>query len=49
MLKIKYKIHKLVNLIFYFIVWFSGFLIGYGFKGVMTYEKIKESFTNWFI
>ena len=49
MLKIKYKMHKFVNLIFYFIVWLSGFLVGYGTKGVLTYERIKESFTNWFI
>lgn len=41
--------HRFVNLIFYFIVWLSGFLVGYGTKGVLTYEKIKESFVNLFI
>lgn len=49
MLKIKYKMHKFVSLIFYFIVWFSGFLVGYGVKGVLTYEKIKEIFSSLFI
>lgn len=49
MLKIKYKMHRLVNLIFYFIVWLSGFLVGYGTKGVLSYEKIKEYFSSMFI
>lgn len=46
MLKFKYKMHKLVNLIFYFILWLSGFLVGYGMKEVITYEKIKYFFSN---
>jgi len=49
MLKIKYKMHRLVNLIFYFIVFVGGFLTGYGFKGVLNYETIKEIFINWFM
>lgn len=49
MLKIKYKIHKLVNILFYFIVWISGFLVGFGTKGVLNYENIKETFISWFI
>lgn len=49
MFKLKYKLHRFVNLIFYFIVWLSGFLIGYGMKGVFSYEKIKESFFSLFI
>ena len=49
MIKIKYKLHRFVNLIFYFIVWLSGFLVGYGTKGVLNYEKIKESFASLFI
>lgn len=49
MLKIKYKMHRFVNLIFYFIVWLSGFLVGYGTKGVVSYENIKETFINWFV
>lgn len=49
MFKLKYKLHRFVNLIFYFIVWLSGFLIGYCMKGVLSYEKIKESFFSLFI
>lgn len=46
MLKLKYKMHRFVNLIFYFILWISGFLVGYGMKEVITYEKVKDIFTN---
>lgn len=49
MLKFKYKMHRLVNIIFYLIIWLSGFLVGYGTKGVLNYEKIKESFTSLFV
>lgn len=41
MLKVKYKMHKLVNILFYGIFWVSGFLVGYGFKGGNIFEKIK--------
>ena len=41
MLKTKYKIHKFINLLFYGIFWFSGFLVGIGFKGGDFFEKIK--------
>lgn len=41
MFKAKYKAHKLINIIFYGIFWFSGFLVGYGMKGVGLIEKIK--------
>ena len=44
MLKAKYKMHKLVNIIFYGIVFFGGFLVGFGFKGGDIIEKIKEIF-----
>lgn len=39
MLKIKYKMHRFVNLIFYFIVFALGFFIGGG-----KLENIKEIF-----
>lgn len=48
MLKTKYKLHKLINILFYGIFWFSGFLVGYGFKGGDIFEKIKI-FINSFI
>lgn len=41
MFKVKYKMHKFVNLLFYFIFWVSGFLVGYGLKGGNLFEKIK--------
>lgn len=40
MLKIKYKMHRLVNLIFYFIIFSVGFMLGGG-----HIEKIKDYFT----
>lgn len=49
MLNVKYKMHRFVNLIFYFIVFISGFLVGYGFKEVSNYENIKETFINLFM
>lgn len=39
MLGIKYKAHRLVNLVFYFIVFVVGFLLGGG-----HIEKIKDYF-----
>lgn len=39
MLRIKNKMHKLVNLIFYFIVFALGFILGGG-----KFENIKEVF-----
>lgn len=39
MLRVKYKMHRLVNLIFYFIIFAVGFMLGGG-----TYEKIKDYF-----
>ena len=41
MFKIKYKMHRLVNILFYGIFWVSGFLVGYGYKGGNLFEKIK--------
>lgn len=46
MLRAKYKMHRLVNLIFYGIMWVSGFLVGYGFKGGNIIEKFKQIFYN---
>lgn len=46
MLKAKYKMHKLVNIIFYGIFWLSGFLVGYGIKGGNFYEKISKIFSS---
>lgn len=43
MLKIKYKMHRFVNLIFYFIVFAFGFLIGGG-----KFENIKKIFISLF-
>lgn len=44
MFRLKYKMHRLVNLIFYFIVFALGFILGGG-----NIESIKETFINWFI
>lgn len=44
MLKIKYKMHRLVNMIFYFIIFALGFLLGGG-----NIENIKETFISWFM
>lgn len=41
MLKAKYKIHKLVNILFYFIIFACGFILGGG-----KIENIKEIFIN---
>lgn len=43
MLRIKNKMHKIVNLIFYFIVFLLGFILGGG-----NNEKIKDIFINLF-
>ncbi len=42
-LSLKYKIHKLVNLAFYFIIFAIGFLLGGG-----QFEKIFNIFNNIF-
>lgn len=39
MLKAKYKMHRLVNIVFYFIVFAIGFLLGGG-----KFEKIIDMF-----
>ena len=44
MLKIKYKMHKIVNLIFYFIIFALGYFLGGG-----KCENIKEIFSKLFI
>lgn len=44
MFKIKYKMHKLVNNIFYFLVFIFGFILGGG-----NIEKIKEIFDSIFV
>lgn len=49
MFKLKFKLHRLVNFIFYFIFWLSGFLVGFGMKGVLNYENIKEVLFNFFV
>ena len=43
MLKIKYKLHKLVNILFYFLIFIFGFLIGLGGGKI---EKIFDIFRN---
>lgn len=43
MLKLKYKMHRLVNLIFYFIVFLIGFICGIG-GGKL--EEIKNIFID---
>lgn len=44
MFRLKYKMHKLVNNIFYFLVFALGFIIGGG-----NFEKIKEIFNSIFV
>lgn len=44
MLQVKYKMHKLINLIFYFIVFALGFVLGGG-----KFENVKEIFSKLFI
>lgn len=46
MFKAKYQLHRLVNILFYGIMWVSGFLVGLGMKGSGIFENIKELFTN---
>lgn len=46
MLKAKYKMHRFVNLLFYGIVWVSGYLVGIGLKGGDFFEKIKDFFAS---
>lgn len=48
MLKAKYKMHRFVNILFYGIVWLSGYLVGFGMKGVGFFENFKKIFINWF-
>lgn len=46
MLKAKYKMHKLVNIIFYGVFWLGGYLVGIGMSGGGDFfEKIKNSFS----
>ena len=44
MLKIKYKMHRFVNLIFYLLIFLLGFMLGGG-----KYENIKEIISKWFV
>lgn len=48
MFKAKYQMHRLVNILFYGIMWFSGFLVGLGLKGGVHIETIKDYFTSIF-
>ena len=48
MLRAKYQAHRLVNILFYAIMWFSGFLVGFGLKGSGVNENFKEIFTSIF-
>lgn len=41
MLKAKYKLHRLVNILFYFIIFALGFLLGGG-----NYEKVINMFNS---
>ena len=43
MFKLKYKMHRFVNLIFYFIVFVFGFICGIGGGKI---EEIKEIFIH---
>lgn len=43
MMKMKYKAHRLINMIFYFIVFLIGFLLGGGYI-----EKVKDYFSVFF-
>lgn len=42
MLRIKYKLHHFVNIIFYFIIFIIGFVFGLLFKGGSIFEIFKE-------
>lgn len=44
MLRLKYKMHKIINLLFYLIMFMLGFILGGG-----KIENIKEIINNWFI
>lgn len=44
MFKLKYKLHRFINLIFYGLIFLLGFLIGGGYN----YEKFKEIFLTLF-
>lgn len=43
MLKVKYKMHRFVNLIFYLLIFILGFICGGG-----KIENIKEIINSWF-
>ena len=43
MFKLKFKMHKLVNIIFYFIIFVIGFLFGIGGKYI---EEIFDLFNS---
>ena len=39
--KLKYKMHKFINILFYFLFFAAGFLLGGG-----TFEKVIDIFNN---
>ena len=45
MFKLKYKMHRFVNIIFYVLVFLLGFLVGGGYN----YEFLKEVFSSFFV
>lgn len=46
MFKLKYKMHRLVNLIFYFIVFAFGFICGIGGGKLGEIEEIFNTIIN---
>lgn len=45
MFKLKYKMHRFVNIIFYGLIFLLGFLVGGGYN----YEYFKEVFSSFFV
>lgn len=45
MFKLKYKLHRFVNIIYYGLVFLLGFIVGGGYN----YEYFKETFISLFI
>lgn len=45
MFKLKYKMHRLVNILYYALIFLLGFLVGGGYD----YEFFKENFISIFI
>ena len=43
-LSAKYKMHKFINLAFYFVFFIAGYLLGNGFN----FSNIKDVFINFF-